>query len=888
LPVCMGFCGGGKVDEKYNPEQIELKWQKRWESDGTFQVEMDPETPKFYLLEMFPYPSGKLHMGHVRNYSIGDVVSRYKVMRGMNVLHPMGWDAFGLPAENAAIENKVHPNTWTRQNIEHMRGQLKRMGYSYDWRREFATCDPSYYKWEQQIFIEMWERGLVERKLAWVNWCDQCDTVLANEQVEDGFCWRHPDTRVRQRQLWQWFFKITDYAQELLDWTEKLPGWPEKVLLMQKNWIGRSEGAMIHFKLEKTYKDEADQDIDRLVVYTTRPDTLFGATFMSLAAEHPLTETLSKGTEQEQAMAEFCQRVRAEDKIKRSAEDYEKEGVFTGAYCINPVTGRLMPIYVANFVLMDYGTGAVMAVPAHDQRDFEFAKKYGLDIVPVVQPPDQPALEADAMTEAYEGPGTMMNSEQYDGISSEDFKKVISERLAAEGMGGPSVNYRIRDWLISRQRFWGAPIPMVHCPKCGAVAVKKDDLPVELPAEVEFEVGGSSPLPGLDWWVNVECPSCGGPAWRETDTMDTFVESSWYFERYASPHCDHAPFDEKEVGYWMPVDQYIGGIEHAVMHLLYSRFYTKVLRDLGYVNFDEPFTRLLTQGMVLKESYRCEEHGYIFPEQVKEGRCPHCGRELEIGRKEKMSKSKRNTVDPQEMVDRYGADTMRLYLLFEAPPDKEIEWSEERIQGMHRFLNRVWGLFARHVEGMKAAHFDLEGYDFLSGPKDEKELFRKTHQAVRDVTDRIERWMFNTAIAALMELFNQMSSFDPGQGDGRDRRAALLRWSFERFITMLNPFCPHLAEELWHELGHEGTIFRLPWPGFDESALARKSFELVIQVNGKVRAKVSAPVDAGKQDLEEIAITNQQVKSYIESYMDGRPIKKVIVVPNKLVNLVVS
>ncbi len=876
------------MDSKYNPEQIELKWQERWESDGVFQADMDPGAPKYYLLEMFPYPSGKLHMGHVRNYSIGDVVSRYKVMRGCNVLHPMGWDAFGLPAENAAIEAGVHPNTWTRQNIEHMRGQLKRMGYSYDWRREFATCDPDYYKWEQKVFIEMWERGLVERKKAWVNWCDKCNTVLANEQVEDGFCWRHPETRVRQRELSQWFLKITEYAEELLQKTYELPGWPEKVLLMQRNWIGRSEGAMIHFKLERPYPDpETDGEIDRIVVFTTRPDTLYGATFMSLAAEHPLCAILSKGTDQEEQVREFCERVRAEDRTRRSAEDYEKEGVFTGAYCINPVTGLRMPVYVANFVLMEYGTGAVMAVPAHDQRDFEFAKQYDLSIVPVVQPPDEEPITAENMTEAYEDPGSIINSGEYNGLHSEEFKKVICERLASENMGGATVHYRIRDWLISRQRFWGAPIPMVYCKKCGVVPVPIPDLPVELPAEVQSEVGGGNPLGGIDWWVNVSCPRCGAEARRETDTMDTFMESSWYFDRYASPWCDTGPFDRDEVHYWLPVDQYIGGIEHAVMHLLYSRFYTKVLRDLGYLDFGEPFTRLLTQGMVLKESYLCREHGYVFPEEVKDDKCPACGGQLQIGRKEKMSKSKRNTVDPQDMVDKYGADTMRLYLLFEAPPDKEIEWSEDRIQGMHRFINRVWAFASKNIERMEQARPDTGEHDFLAGPEDEKELYRKTHQAVKDVTDRVDRWVFNTAIAALMELFNQMSGFDPEAGDDHERRYALIRFSFERFMLMLNPFCPHLVEELWHELGHAESTFRAEWPGFDEKALARDTFELVLQVNGKVRARVEAPVDAEKDELEEIAMKNDQVKNYIHNYMAGKPVRKVVVVKNKLVNVVV-
>jgi leucyl-tRNA synthetase len=877
------------VDTRYSPEKIELKWQRYWEENKTFEVETDMSRPKYYLLEMFPYPSGRLHMGHVRNYTIGDVVSRYKVMRGYEVLHPMGWDAFGLPAENAAIENKTHPSAWTRQSIDHMRGQLKRFGYSYDWRREFATCDPGYYKWEQLIFVEMMERGLVEKQKAWVNWCDKCDTVLANEQVEDGMCWRHPENPVRQKQLAQWFFKITRYAQELLEWADKLPGWPEKVLAMQRNWIGRSEGAMIHFKTERPHPDpETDGEIDRIVVYTTRPDTLYGATFMSLAAEHPYCEIFSKGTEQEEKVKKFCERVRAEDKIKRSADDYEKEGVFTGAYCTNPVTGLSMPVYVANFVLMDYGTGCVMAVPAHDQRDFEFAKAYGLDIIPVVQPPDSEPLAAETMAEAYEDPGTMINSKDsehdYNGMDSEEFKKVICERLSKEYMGGASVHYRLRDWLISRQRYWGAPIPVVYCDKCGTVPVEKDKLPVELPMDIEFDVTGGNPLDRLDWWVNTECPGCGAKARRETDTMDTFVDSSWYYHRYASPLCGHAPLDEEEVDYWLPVDQYIGGIEHAVLHLLYSRFYTKVLRDLGYVKFDEPFTRLLTQGMVLKESFRCPEHGYLFPDRIKDDKCPTCGKDLIIGRKEKMSKSKLNIVDPEDMVNRYGADTMRLYLLFEAPPHKEIDWSEERIQGMARFINRIWGLADEHVAGMRQVKTDdAVNIQFMQAPPDEKSLFQKTHETVKKVTERIDNWTLNTAISALMELLNEMSGFDPGGGEGRGQRLGLLRWSFERFLLMLGPFCPHLVEELWHELGYPAGTYKIPWPDYDPAALKKDTFELVLQVNGKVRAKAEAPADAGKEELEKMALDNDRIKAYTE----GKTVRKVIVVPGKLVNVVV-
>ena len=791
---------------------------------------------------------------------------------------------FWSSAENAAIENNVHPNTWTRQNIAYMRAQLKRLGYSYDWCREFATCDPDYYKWEQQIFIEMLEKGLAEKQKAWVNWCDKCNTVLANEQVEDGYCWRHSDTLVRQRQLEQWFFKITKYAEELLECTEKLPGWPEKVLLMQRNWIGKSVGAMIQFKLERPYPDpDTNGDLDRVVVYTTRPDTLYGATFMSLAAEHPLCEILSKGTDQEESVKEFCEKVRNDDKIKRSSDDYAKEGVFTGAYCTNPMTGRRMPIYVANFVLMDYGTGAVMAVPAHDQRDFEFAKVYGLDIVPVVQPKDQDELKTESMTEAYEGPGTMFNSDEYDGMDNVEFKKAISDRLEKEMKGGASVNYRIRDWLISRQRFWGAPIPVIHCDICGIVPVPKKDLPVELPAQVEFDVEKGNPLPHLDWWVNVKCPKCGKPSKRETDTMDTFMESSWYPMRYTGINCETGPFDEEEVHYWMPVDHYIGGIEHAVMHLLYARFYTKILRDLGYIKFDEPFTNLLTQGMVLMEIYKCPEHGFLVPKEVKDNKCPICGAEVTVEPRKKMSKSKKNTVDPEDMVNKYGADTMRLYLLFEAPPDKEIDWSEDRIQGMSRFISRIWAFSRKHMDSMKNVDSSKLDFDLENAPEDEAALYRKTNVMVKEVTDRIERWTFNTAIAGMMELFNQFSGFDPAKGESKEARYALMRYSFERFMMLLAPFSPHLVEELWSELGNETCATALSWPGFDQKALIEDTFTLVLQVNGKVRAKVEAPMGAGKDELEKIAFTNDRIKEYT----DGKDIRKVIAVPNKLVNVVV-
>ncbi len=911
------------MNSRYQPSLIEPKWQKFWEEQGIFQVETYPGKKKYYLLEMFPYPSGRIHMGHLRVYSIGDVITRYKVMRGFNVLHPMGWDAFGLPAENAAIEQKVHPAEWTYQNIDYWRGELKRLGYSYDWRREFATCDPSYYKWEQLIFLKMLEKGLVYKARSYVNWCDRCDTVLANEQVENGYCWRHPDTLVRQKELSQWYFKITDYAEELLEWTDKLTGWPEKVLVMQRNWIGKSRGAYIQFPLEKTYTDpNTKESIGRIEVYTTRQDTLYGATFMSLAAEHPLCEILSRGTEQESAVRELCERVRSEDRIKRSAEDYKKEGVFTGAYCTNPMTGKRMPVYVANFVLMDYGTGSVMAVPTHDQRDFEFAKEYGLELIPVVQPVGEPELKSETMTEAYTGEGIMINSGDYNGMKSEEFRRVIADYLAEHDLGGPAINYRIRDWLISRQRYWGAPIPIIYCDKCGIVPVAEKDLPVKLPTDIPIDFSKGNPLARAESWLKTTCPNCKGPARRETDTMDTFVESSWYFDRYASPVCDTAPFDEKDVDYWLPVDQYVGGIEHAVMHLLYSRFYTKVLRDLGYLKHDEPFTNLLTQGMVIKETLFCpghgelkpaditedhtcrfcgapvgerqEEgkppikvckgHGYFFPNEVKDGKCPVCGLPIVAGRKEKMSKSKKNVVEPGEMIEKYGADTVRLFGLFASPPEKEIDWSDEGVQGCYRFLNRVWTLAARYMDRIKGIQApENRSYDYLSGHPDEAALYRKIHQTIRDVGDRIDRFLFNTAIAAMMELYNTLAGFDPDKGDNPDARLALMRDGIETLITLLNPFTPHLSEEIWHELGRTESTFRLLWPEHDPRALEMEEFELVIQVNGKVRAKIAVPTSAGKEDLKKLALAHERIQAYTE----GKEIKKIIVVPNRLVNIVV-
>jgi len=656
------------MEERYQPEAIERKWQSLWESEQAFRVRADPSKPKYYVLEMFPYPSGRIHMGHVRNYSIGDVVARYKRMRGFNVLHPMGWDAFGLPAENAAIERGVHPDVWTQENILYMKTQLKRMGLSYDWDREIATCASEYYQWNQWIFLQFFKRDLAYKKTSFVNWCPSCETVLANEQVIDGRCWRC-DSAVTQKELEQWFFRITDYAEELLRDLDQLSGWPDKVLTMQRNWIGKSVGAEIDFPLLGR--------TGALRIFTTRQDTIFGATFVSLAVEHPLAVSLATGTEQESAVREFIDRFRNVSQTNRGAEEGEKEGVFTGAYCTNPFTRESIPIYLANFVLMEYGTGAVMAVPAHDQRDFEFANKYHLPVRVVIQPPNQ-KLDSESLSEAYVDDGIMVASGDFSGLPNTTGKEQIAARAEANGWGKKSIRYRLRDWGVSRQRYWGTPIPIIYCDRCGTVPVPEDQLPVKLPENVPFTGKGGSPLGASKTFVEVECPRCHGRGRRETDTMDTFVDSSWYFLRYVSPHETGAPFDKRQGDYWMAVDQYIGGVEHAVLHLLYARFFTKALRDMDLIRTGEPFTNLLTQGMVSKETYRCPEHGWLFPGEPvgseKNGwACPQCGRPVEKGRVEKMSKSKKNIVDPEDLVNLYGADTARLFTLFAAPPEKDLE-----------------------------------------------------------------------------------------------------------------------------------------------------------------------------------------------------------------------
>jgi leucyl-tRNA synthetase len=823
------------VDQKYIAGDIEQKWQKFWDESKTFQAIEGGEKQKYYLLEMFPYPSGRIHMGHVRNYSIGDVIGRFKRMRGYNVLHPMGWDAFGMPAENAAIQNKSHPAKWTYENIAYMRGQLKQLGLSYDWDREIATCDVAYYRWEQKIFLEMFSRGLAYKKTSFVNWCPKCETVLANEQVEDGGCWRC-DSEVRQKELDQWFFRITDYAEELLEWTHKLPGWPERVLIMQRNWIGKSFGCEINFPLENAS--------GFVKVFTTRQDTVFGATFMSLAPEHPLAQELTTADRKAEVDA-FVEEVRTTDRSKRTADDFEKKGVFTGSYCTNPVTGSRMPIYLANFVLMDYGTGAVMAVPTHDQRDFEFARKYSLPMRIVIQPEGE-SLNTATMTEAFTEPGIICNSDRFDGQQSEAAKEAIADYLQEKGIGTKTVNFRLRDWGISRQRYWGNPIPVIYCDVCGVVPVPTEDLPVTLPVDVEFTGEGGSPLARQESFVNVACPICGIAARRETDTMDTFVQSSWYFLRYCCPDLLDGPLDRRKVDYWMSVNQYIGGIEHAVMHLLYARFFTKVLRDMGYVSCDEPFINLLTQGMVIKDGA-------------------------------KMSKSKGNVVDPDALIKRYGADTARLFSLFAAPPEKDLDWSDQGVDGSFRFLNRVWKMVHDKLDlVVRAGSVNISALT-----AEERTLRRAVHKTIRKVTEDLdERFHFNTAIAAVMELLNTLQSTNLSS----PQYGAVMKEALESMVLLLAPIVPHISEELWQRLGHAESLSSTPWPEYDPSAVVDEEVLVVVQVNGKLRSKITLPAGMDEDSLKAKALSDEKVQPFLEGFQ----VRKVICVPGKLVNIVVG
>ncbi len=829
------------MSQKYNPKEIEPKWQKIWNENRYFNSTHKSEKPKYYVLEMFPYPSGKIHMGHVRVYTIGDVIARYKWMRGYNVLHPMGWDAFGLPAENAAVKRGIHPAKWTFSNIEEMKSQLKRLGYSLDWEREVTTCVPEYYKWEQLFFIELYKKGLVYRKKAPVNWCPSCHTVLANEQVEDGRCWRC-SSEVEQRELSQWFFKITAYAEELLEYLDKLEGgWPERVLTMQRNWIGKSVGAEIDFEVEGLDK--------KITVFTTRPDTIFGATFMSLAPEHPILIELIKDIENKNEILDFVESCKKIDTKKRSTEDFEKKGIFTGRYCINPMTKEKMPIFVTNFVLMEYGTGAVMGVPAHDQRDFEFAKKYNQKIIVVISPKDK-ELKGEELDKAYTDQGYLINSGEFDGLFNEEAKWKIVEYLEKQNKAKKTINYRLRDWNISRQRYWGTPIPVIYCDKCGIQLVPEEDLPVVLPLDIQPKPDGRSPLPESESFVKTKCPRCGGEARRETDTMDTFVESSWYFARYTDVKSDTAPFNKKALKYWMPVDQYIGGIEHAILHLLYSRFFVKALRDLGYFDFDEPFLRLLAQGMVLKDGA-------------------------------KMSKSKGNVVDPDDMLNRFGADTTRLFILFAAPPEKELEWSDSGIEGAHRFLHRVWNLAQELQDVLIPIGPGAKIKGKLS--KEAKDLRYKEHYTIKKITEDIEeKYQFNTAIAAIMELVNEIQDKKESLlSDKKDLEVLSSAWS--TVLITLYPMAPHICEELWSQMGYKTHLAQCPWPEYDKEALKKEEVLIVVQVNGKLRARLTVSADISKQELEKLALSNENVVKHIQN----KKIKKIIIVPGKLVNIVV-
>ncbi len=830
-------------EKKYRPLEIEAKWQKQWNHDQSFLTTHLDDRPKYYVLEMFPYPSGRIHMGHVRNYSIGDVVARLKRMQGFNVIHPMGWDAFGLPAENAAIKNKSHPARWTYENISYMKAELKKLGYSYDWTRELATCHPGYYKWEQLFFLRFMEKGLVYRKKSPVNWCPACLTVLANEQVEAGVCWRC-DSVVEKKELAQWFLRITSYAEELLECLDKLSeGWPERVIAMQKNWIGKSTGMEIDFQV-----DGMDSKIR---VFTTRQDTLFGATFMSLAPEHDLVPELIRDSPDMDRITGFIKNVTGMDQITRTAENLDKEGVFTGKYCINPVNGEKMPIFIANFVLVEYGTGAVMAVPAHDQRDLEFARKYGLPVRVVVQPGNEATLTED-MESAYAGPGTMVNSGQFNGMDNEQFKEAIALYLQEKGLGKKTVNYRLRDWNISRQRFWGAPIPVIYCEQCGPVPVPEKDLPVILPQDAVMPEDGRSPLPELKSFLDAQCPKCEGMGRRETDTMDTFVESSWYFARYADPRNENAPFHKKAAGYWLPVDQYIGGIEHAILHLLYSRFFVKALRDLGFLDIDEPFSNLLTQGMVLKDGA-------------------------------KMSKSKGNVVDPDEMINKFGADTVRLFCLFASPPEKDLEWSDSSIEGAYRFLNRLWRLVVELLPGLKPSG-PCAAIDHDRLNETEKNLRTKEHETIKKISkDMLDKFQFNTAIAGVMELVNTINQLK-GELENSPNRQEVLSSAIASVLTVLAPITPHICEELWSMLGYGYSLAHSSWPGYDEKALQKDEVLVVIQINGKLRSKLSVPADISREELAQRAKNDEKAQKHIK----GREIIKIVVIPQKLVNIVVK
>ncbi len=817
----------------YDFGKIEEKWQQYWRDHKVYELNEINRTP-YYALEMFPYPSGKIHMGHVRNYCIGDVIARFKTMQGFDVLHPMGWDAFGLPAENAAIQHQIPPATWTTSNIKEMKEQLDSLGLSYDWSREVATCNPDYYKWTQWLFLQFYHNGLAYKKESRVNWCPSCETVLANEQVVNGACERC-DSPVNKKELNQWYFKITDYAERLLDDLKLLDGWPEKVKTMQSNWIGKSTGADLLFPITETEEN--------LKVFTTRPDTVYGATYMVMAPEHPVVAKLVKGTEYEKPVQDFIHKLQHLSDVERTSTDTEKEGIFIGQYCLNPFTDENIPIYIANYVLADYGTGAIMAVPAHDQRDLDFARKYEIPVVPVILPPET-EVPFEVSAEAYVGPGTMINSDEYNGLDSKKAFDEICQAMEDEGLGQRTTSYRLRDWLLSRQRYWGAPIPMVYCDHCGIVPIPEKDLPVELPLDVAFSGKGRSPLTTSQSFLKTPCPKCGEEATRETDTMDTFVDSSWYFLRYTDPQNSEKVFDSALANQWMPVDQYIGGVEHAILHLLYSRFFVKVLKDLELVDFDEPFNNLLTQGMVLKDGA-------------------------------KMSKSKGNVVSPAEIIETYGADTARLFVLFAAPPERDLEWSDQGVEGCFRFLNRVWRLV---VEAVDESLMSLEK---VNQDEDDKALQYRTHYTIKKVTDDIEqRFNFNTAISAVMELVNELYKYKAK--DRSSINGTLLAEGVNNVVTLMAPFAPHMMEELWTKLGHNESVHLIDWPVADPSALVKDEVEIVIQINGKVKEKLVVATGLTKEETENYAMASDKVKNALE----GLDVKRIIVVPDKLVNIV--
>jgi len=852
------------MDEKYFPKEIEQKWQKRWADEQVFKSEIRPDQKKYYCLEMLPYPSGRIHMGHVRNYSIGDAIARFRRMRGYNVLYTMGWDAFGLPAENAAIKNNEQPEKWTLENIDYMRSQLKRMGYSYDWSREIASCSPDYYRWNQWFFIKMYQRGLAYKKKSVANWCPECQTVLANEQAEGGVCWRHETTRVIQKELDQWFLRITDYADELLAGLDELEGgWPERVLTMQRNWIGKSEGARVDFPIKGSN--------EKLSIFTTRIDTIYGANAMVLAPEHPLLPKLVEGSPNRDRVLSFAEALKKQSREERAAAELKKEGIATGAYAINPFNGEELPVWVANFILMEYGTGAIMCVPGHDQRDFDFSCQYGLPVRQVIAPLDDSGnpIIFEEQKEAFPGEGVMINSGRWNGLPWREANKKMTEFAAEHGFGQWTVQFKIRDWGISRQRYWGTPIPIIYCDRCGAVTVPEDQLPVELPKNVHITGMGGSPLAQVEEFVNTSCPQCGGAARRDTDTMDTFVDSNWYYFRYCDPRNDRAPFDRDKVEYWMPVDQYIGGIEHAVLHLIYTRFWTKVMRDLGLNSFSEPVKRLLTQGMVCMYSEK-------------------------TGRSEKMSKSLGNTVDPDEMVELFGADAVRVYMLFTAPPEKDVDWQFKKdehgnveypgVEGAHRFLARVHRIvwkWHKHLAEFNRKADELEFNDA------QRRLRRKTHQTIKRVAaDFEERLHFNTMIAALMELTNEIYDFDTRLGKVERASEAdvfALKEAIENLTLMLGLFAPHVAEEMWEGLGRREMLARAQWPEYNEELAREESLEIPVQVNGKLRGRVQVSIDASDEEIKSAALADGKVLSFTQ----GKDIVKVIVVPRKLVNIVV-